>query len=214
MELLIVGAGGMGREVFCWLSQEIENKKHHRILGFLDDNAHALDKYSYSAKIVGSISGYRPKENEGVVLAIMDPKVKERVVTALLAKGASFYTMIHPSVITGHDVKIGQGCIISPLCILTADTTIGDFVFLNANTTIGHDVTVGNYCSINGKVEVTGNVKVGVGCLFGVGARIIPSREIGNYAIVGAGSVVIRDIKDNTTVFGNPAKEIVIPREK
>ena len=39
-------------------------------------------------------------------------------------------------------------------------------------------------------------------------ATILPRIKIGNDAIIGAGSVVVRNVEENTTVFGNPAKKI------
>lgn len=39
-------------------------------------------------------------------------------------------------------------------------------------------------------------------------ATILPQKEIEQNSIIGAGSVVIRKVKSNTTVFGNPAKRI------
>lgn len=208
MDLIIVGAGGMGREVFSWLSHEIRGKKDLRIKGFLDDKSEALVGLSYPVKVVGSISDYQPSNNESLVVSILDPKIKKQIVESLAHKGANFYTLIHPSAIIGTNVSIGKGCVICPGCILTNDITIGDFVFINASSTIGHDSIIGEYTSVNGKVEITGNVEVGVECLFGVGAKVIPKRRIGNGATIGAGSVVIRNVPSGVTVFGNPAKSI------
>jgi len=208
MDLIIVGAGGMGREVFSWLSHEIRGKKDLVIKGFLDDNSQALGKLSYPVRILGGISDYQAKDSEGLVVAILDPKTKKDIVQSLAHKGSNFYTLIHPSAIVGTNVRIGKGCIICPNCILTNDITVGDFVFINASSTVGHDSIIGKYTSINGKVEIPGNVEVGVGCLFGVGAKVIPKRRIGDGATVGAGSVVIKNVPSGATVFGNPAKII------
>jgi len=208
MDLIIVGAGGLGREVYSWLSQEIKEKKDYKIKGFIDDNRHNLDEYDYPVKVIGTIADYRPKPEEKLVLSILDPKVKKNLVVSLSKNGAEFYTLIHPSVIFGFNIKIGKGCVISPNCILTNDIKIGDFVFINTSSTIGHDAVIGNFTSINGKVEITGKVKVGSGCMFGVGAKVIPGRRIGDGVVVGAGSVVIRNAGPNVTIFGNPAKKI------
>ena len=209
MDLIMVGAGGMGREVFSWLSHEIKGKKDLRIKGFLDDNPQALGKLPYPVKVIGSISDYQPNNNESLVVSILDPRIKKDIVESLVSKGANFfYTLIHPSAIIGTNVRIGKGCIICPNCILTNDITVDDFVFINTSSTVGHDSIIGEYTSINGKVEIPGNVEVGVGCLFGVGAKVIPKRRIGDGATVGAGSVVIRNVPSGITVFGNPAKKI------
>lgn len=209
MDLIIVGAGGLGREVYSWLSQEIKEKNDYKIKGFIDDNPHSLDGYDYSAKVIGTIFDYQPNPGEKLVLSILDPFVKKEIIKSLSEKGAKFYRLIHPSAILGFNVKIGKGCIISPNCILTNDIKIGNFVFINTNSTIGHDAVIGDFTSINGKVEITGKVKVGSGCLFGVGAKVIPGRKIGDDVVVGAGSVVIRNVGSNVSIFGNPAKKIM-----
>ncbi|NSW87064.1 MAG: acetyltransferase [Syntrophobacteraceae bacterium] len=208
MNYIIVGAGGMGREVYSWLLQTIANNVTHRIIGFIDDNPNALDTYSYPIDVIQNISSYEPSPNHELILAILDPQKKQEIAMFLLNKGARFYTLIHPSAIIGANVTIGEGSIICPNCILTSDLKIGRFVFLNTSSTIGHDSIIGDYCSINGKVEITGNVQIGSACLFGVGAKVIPGRKIGEGATIGAGSIVIRHVPAHTTVFGNPAKKI------
>ncbi len=208
MDLIIIGAGGMGREVFSWLTQEIIEKKEHKILGFIDDNPNALGDLSYPVKIVGNIIDYMPRKTERFILSILEPKTRMKIASILMAKGAVFYTLVHPSAVIGTNVRIGGGSVICPNCILTNDIDIGQFVFINTSSTVGHDVVIGDFTSINGKVEITGNVKVGTGCLFGVGAKVIPGRHIGDGATIGAGSVVIRNVPEGVTVFGNPAKRI------
>jgi len=209
--LIIVGAGGMGREVFSWLSQEIRNKKDYKIKGFIDDDPSALNNYNYPVSIIGNIKDYQPNSGEILAVSILEPKTRKKIVEALLKRSSLFYTLIHPSVTIGTNVKIGEGSIICPNCILSNDIVIHEFVFINTSSTIGHDTTIGSFTSINGKVEITGNVQVGEGCLFGVGAKVIPGRRIGNGAKIGAGSVIIRNVPSDSTVFGNPAKKILSP---
>lgn len=208
MDLIIVGAGGLGREVYSWLNQEITEKKDYKIRGFIDDNIYSLEGFEYPVKVIGTIADYRPETDERLVLSILDPSDKRRITGLLSQKEAKFYKLIHPTAIIGTNVELGEGCVVCPNCILTSDIQIGNFVFINTSSTIGHDTVIGDFTSINGKVEITGKVKVGSGCLFGVGAKVIPRRNIGNNVTVGAGSVVIRNIGSDVTVFGNPAKKI------
>ena len=44
--------------------------------------------------------------------------------------------------------------------------------------------------------------------MIGIGANIIQNVTIGENCIIGAGSVVLRDIPNNSIVFGVPAKII------
>lgn len=206
IELIIVGTGGLGREIFSWLSQTVSNKKDLHIKGFIDDNQNSLDGYDYPIKIIGNIDDYQPQSNEALVVAIMNPKIKAKIVGDLLNKGAKFHTFIHPTAIIGHNVKIGAGCIIDPYCVLYNDINIGDFVFISTSSVIGHDVVIGSYTSINIQSTVAGNNQIGNYCLLGVGVKTIPQCNIGDNTIIGAGSVVTKSIPANVTAFGIPAR--------
>ena len=46
------------------------------------------------------------------------------------------------------------------------------------------------------------------GASIGANATILPGITIGEGAMVGAGSVVVKNVPANTTVVGNPAREI------
>ncbi len=210
--LLVVGAGGFGREVYTWLSQTIKDDPKYKIAGFLDDNVakaqEELDKRRYPHEVVGTIQDYHPQGNESLVMGIFGPVAKKKCVEQLRKRGARFYTLVHPDTIIGHDVRIGEGCVICPYCVLANDSKIGNFISLNTNSTIGHDSDIGDFTSINGGVEITGEVKVGSQCFFGVGAVVINRCTIGDRTVVGAGSVVIRNVGSDITVFGNPAKTV------
>lgn len=53
-----------------------------------------------------------------------------------------------------------------------------------------------------------GCIEVGNNCYFGTGCTILGPVKIGNNVIVGAGAVVTKDVPDNCTVAGVPAKII------
>lgn len=61
-----------------------------------------------------------------------------------------------------------------------------------------------------------GRIHVGRQAWIGAGCIILPDVTIGAYAVVGAGSLVHHDVKEDTTVFGVPAKVIKrsgVPKE-
>ena len=104
--IVIVGAGGFGREVFNHAEDCIRVGADWKIKGFIDDNLKALDNYDYPQKVIGTIKEYIPEENDFFICAIGSPKTKKIVVGALLQRGAKFEKLIHPSVKIGRNVKI------------------------------------------------------------------------------------------------------------
>ncbi|ASD68092.1 hypothetical protein B1L02_14460 [Pseudoalteromonas piscicida] len=204
-KILIVGGGGLGRELYSWVNM---SNSQYDVVGFLDDNTSILDGFDYPVGVVSTIQDYQPDPGVFLVMGIMSPSAKKKVATILTVRGAEFMTFIHDSAVIGYNNKIGYGCVITPGCILTSDTELGDMVFLNTNSTIGHDAKVGAYSSINGKVELCGGVQLEDECLVGSHVLVIPGKRIGANAVLGAGSVVVGNVKAGTTVFGNPAKRI------
>ncbi len=126
--LLIVGAGGLGRETYQWVSDQEKVEKRWDVIGFLDDDPHALDNYTLSAKIIGTVKDYEPKDGDEVVCAIGDTEVIADICPVLLDKGAVFATVIHPTALLADTCQIGKGVIVGPYAIISTDAKIADFV--------------------------------------------------------------------------------------
>lgn len=205
-KLLIVGAGGFGRELYGWLRHHPENERTWEIGGFLDDNPAALDAADYPPGIVGGISGHLPETNELFVCGIGQPRLKEGLCQDLVRKSAEFLTFVHPSVLLGPHVRLGKGVVLCPRVTLTTQVAVGDFVVVNCHSSAGHDVRMGAWSTISGHCDLTGHVRLGERVFVGSGARVLPGKSVGDGAVVGAGSVVLRNVPDKARVFGNPAR--------
>lgn len=207
-DLIIVGAGGLGREVLQ-MCMEINGLANcWNIKGFINDDLHALDGFECKYSIIGTIKDWEPKENEVFVFAIAAPRAKEQLVNSLLERGAIFETVISPRAFVADNAQIGQGVVISPFCFISCNTKIGDFAFFNVHCAVGHDTNIGAYSSMMSYVDVTGNCCLGKRTYWGSGSRIIPGTKVDSDVHVGAGSVVLRNIKPGISVFGNPAKKV------
>jgi acetyltransferase EpsM len=53
-------------------------------------------------------------------------------------------------------------------------------------------------------------VKIAKGAFIGSGAILLPDVKVGAWSVVGAGSVVISDVPPHSTVFGAPARVIMV----
>ena len=206
--LLIVGAGGFGREVLCWARDVEPTQSVWRIGGFLDANPAALDGYELSVGILGDPSTFEPSETDRYLCAIGDPATKRRVVEGLLARGARFSTLVHPSVVVGAGCHIGDGCVLCPGAVLTSNVTLGQFVTLNLGATAGHDAVIGDWCSLYVHADIGGKARLGAAVLAGSHAFVLPGVTVGDHSVIGAGTVAIRNVSAGSTVFGVPARLI------
>ena len=71
-----------------------------------------------------------------------------------------------------------------------------------------HECHVGKHCHISTKAVINGGVIVEDEVFLGSGATVNGQLQIKKQSIIGSGSVVIRDVKSNVTVVGNPARVI------
>lgn len=207
--LIIVGAGGLGREVLQWARDMNKLNEQWNIKGFLDDNPSALEGNKTGTPVLGSIIDWIPKNDEVFCCAIAAPLAKENIVKHLKSKGANFTSIIHPTSIIGDNNIIGEGLIAYPYSCITTDSVVGNFVTLLIST-VGHNVSVGDFTTISSYCDITGGVSLGKRVFLGSHVSIVPQRTVGNDAYIGAGSIVMTNIRDNKKVMGNPARTFTI----
>ena len=100
--LVIIGAGRLGREVYTWAEQAIADGARWRIKGFIDNRKNVLDGYNYEAGILGDVENYRLGKDDVFIGAIGEPRDKARFYSPILKRGGQFINLIHPLANVGH----------------------------------------------------------------------------------------------------------------
>lgn len=101
---------------------------------------------------------------------------------------------IHPGATIGNNLFIDHG----------TGVVIGETAIIGDNVTLFHGVTLGTTGKEKGKRHPT----IGNNVLIGANATVLGNLKIGDNAKIGAGAVVLKDVKENTTVVGIPAKVV------
>jgi len=111
------------------------------------------------------------------------------------------------SVIIGDNNVISEHVTIQRPYKTKCETNIGNNCILMAHAHIGHDAAIGDNVEVCSGVIVGGYAIILSGAKIKLGAIIRNRKQIGTNAVIGMGSVVTKNVKHNTTVYGNPAKE-------
>lgn len=205
-DLIIVGAGGFGREAYILAKRINEQNPQWNIKGFINDIPDALDGIKIDLKIIGTIKDWQPSENEVFAMGISSPAGKEKVANILKSKGACFVSLIHPSALIGDYVEFGEGCVVGGRSSVGSCAKIGNFVHI-AGSMVGQDAEIGDFSTTTGFVNVT-NARIGRKVFIGSHAVVLNKLKVGDDAFVCAGSIVFSNVKPGTKVFGCPAKKM------
>ncbi len=187
--IVIVGAGALGRELRQWM---LMDGREEPVI-FLDDRAPGCQ----------TVDAYERADGDEVLIAIADPAGR----FSMAERFAAVASFIAASATVGS-CKLGDGVILLPHSLVSADAVIGNGCVVNTYSSIGHDCDVGAFCTLSSQVVLAGRVKVGAKVFFGTGANVLPGVSIGEGAYIGAGAVVVRDVDAGQRVFGNPARAI------
>lgn len=206
-DLIIIGAGGMGRTMYDLARESLGYGTEFDIRGFIDDNLNALVSFKNYPPVIGKISDYQPEQNEVFVCSI-GGQSRKKCIISLINRKAEFISLIHNTARVGTNVQMGKGNLIGAFTTIAADVCLGDYNFIQSLTIIGHDVKIGNWNRIDSQVMMVGATTIGDHNMIHTGAMINHNVHIGDDCIIGACSFVTMDVESGSTLFSSPARRL------
>ena len=205
-DLIIVGAGGHGRETLDIVEAINARTPTWVVQGFVDDDkdlsTELIDRRE--AKLLGTSSWLRDSFAQ-FVIAIGSSHVRAIVDERIDLAAQTAPALVHPSATIAADNLLGPGVLIAAGAHVTTNVILGRHVHLNVACVVSHDCVVGAYTSLAPGAMLNGNVRVGERVLIGSGAVVLPGVTIGDDAVIGAGAVVTKDVPAGVTAKGVPA---------
>ena len=163
-KIIIVGAGGLGREVAAGIRRY---DLPFDILGHIDDE-------KAGPHIMGPIVNHVPDPEVRYITCFGDGPARYRIRSMLAERGASFTTVVSPTVqaVTSLDNLIN--CLIVGSCSISNDTTFGSDILIQTLAVLGHDVTLGSGVTIGAQAFIGGNAVLEDLCTIHPHAIVLP----------------------------------------
>ncbi len=139
--------------------------------------------------------------------SVKDARVRLRIYELGIKHGLQPLTVRHPSAVISMRVESGAGVQWLAASVVNAGAVIGNNVIINTGAIVEHDCRIGDHVHVATGARLAGSVIVGDGAHIGIGASIRQGIVIGQGAVVGAGAVVVKNVRDGSTVVGVPARE-------
>jgi len=204
--LVIVGAGGHGREALDIVRAINDSRPTFDFVGFLDDGRTPGSRAEpHDARILGGVDRMADLD-AAMVVAVGATEARRRIVASL--SGYPTVDLVHPLASIGSHVQHGPGLIMAAGARLTHGIVLGQHVHVNVNATVSHDCRIGSFVTITPGAHLSGSVTLGDRVWMGIGSTAIQGVRVGAGTTVGAGAAVVDDLPPGCTAVGVPARPV------
>jgi acetyltransferase EpsM len=192
----IYGAGGLARGFLQIVRALATNGTTIECVGFIVDDGFRIVPSVHGIAVFSGTGMLAEDKGVTVVIGIGSSAVRHRIARHIESEfGPRFASIIHPQVVLDASITLGQGNTLFPGLLAGTDISIGSHVYTHHHVHLGHD-------------SMLGDARIGEGAELGLGATVLPNIRVGSWSRVGAGAVVTKDVPENATVAGVPARVI------
>ena len=206
--LVIFGAGDIAELARFYFAHHTE----HEVAAFTVDA-----EYVKAAEFCGlpvvpfeRIAESHPPDAHDMFIAVSYAKLNALRRDKYLAARQMGYRLasyVSPRATVLNDGRIGDNCFILEDNTIQPFVTIGNDVTLWSGNHIGHHSTIADHCFITSHVVVSGGVRIGERTFIGVNATLRDHVTIGAACVIGAGSLILKDVADDS-VYSAPGAEL------
>ena len=184
--------------------QNMPEVKRERAIGLKERVA----LLGYDVTVYDSLDPFEPEEGCSYTIGTTTPQKYKLIEVLKKRYSLAFGTLVHPTVILGSNVHIGEGVTINVQTTIGPNVYLDDFCSINRCSSIGHETKIGKYASVGPGVCIAGSAHIGDKCSIGMNATIRNHLYIGDWTVIGAGSLVTKDMPQGVVAYGAPAKVI------
>lgn len=204
--VILLGGGGHARVLL-----ESLRLRSVRVLGITDPNPDTVMTGVVGIPVLGPDRVILEHDPSEILLvnglgSVRDTSARKRLFESFVSRGYAFAAVVHPKAIVASTALLAEGVQLMAGAVVQPGVSLRENVIVNTNASIDHDGQIGAHVHIAPGATLSGGVTVRDGAHIGTGAVVIEGITIGAGATVGAGAVVLRDVPEDATVVGNPAR--------
>jgi len=196
----IIGAGGHATVVASTLLAA-----GYQVDGFYADDPAMMGKEILGFPVKGPIAALKSTGATRALLGIGSNEARKRLAGELQL---DWVTAVHPLAYVDPSATLGPGTVVCAGAIVQPGATIGAHVILNTKASADHHTSVGDFAHI-AVAHLAGGASIGEGVFLALHSVVLPKVTVGPWATVGAGAVVTKDVAENATVVGAPARPLL-----
>lgn len=200
--MILIGYSGHSLVVFDCL------KHSHDCVGYLDVEEKVSNPLGIMYLGDENTVDTEKYQDHAFFPAIGDNAIRAKVCDVLNAKKLMETIAVHPTAFVSESAVVGKSTMIGPNATVNAQAKIGRGVIINSRAIIEHECLIEDFVHVAPGAVLAGNVTIKKGAFIGANATMKQGVTIGQDAIIGAGSVVLKDVSNNETWVGNPAKKL------
>jgi sugar O-acyltransferase (sialic acid O-acetyltransferase NeuD family) len=207
--LLLVGSGGLAREVLCLVHAVNEASPRWRVVGVLDDDPGRHGTTVSGTPVLGAPETVYDHPDAAVALCTASPRDRSsryRLYHRLGLARDRYATLVHPATALARSTAVEPGAVVLAGVVTTADVLIGPHSVVMPACVLTHDTVVDGFATLASGVRLGGGVRVGTGAYVAAAAAVREHRRVGEWSLVGMGSLVLHDVPAFETWWGTPAR--------
>ena len=214
-KLIIFGGGETADLAFHYFTDDSE----YKVFAFTINKEYIESETKHEKPVVDFDiveTLYSPDEYEMFVAASSTNLNTIRTKMYRMAKGKGYIlaSYISSHAYVGAEVEFGDNCFIMEDNTIQSFVKIGNNVVLWSGNHIGHSGILHDNCFITSHVVLSGFCEVGSYTFIGVNSCVANNVKIGEKCLIAIGSIIVKDVKDNSIMKMAYAKQYPIPATK